>query len=596
MPHDLPAASATTGDDGDLDVAARTLGFPVEAVQLLLHVVHHVDDYLTPSERPDGTHLDASDLAKALIECARRGYGRRGRRLLRQWQLEQSEDLGTLVFGLVEAGLMQARPEDARSDFEGLYSAEDLDEEFSNMSDGDGEGRSPSRHSIPGLLHEHLGPESTSELAISEREFPYHVRADLQHALETVLDAAEVIHFSGVRKRYTDAMDGLGFSSLVHHERDNTAVTVPPEYEEVDVGEPEPVRCLKNALWLIKRGNAALGVLMSPRMKYHELSGLRIQVAAHRSPAGEEQTVSLFSSLERAVRESQSYRGKILSLEQAHSYSGRASGIRVHRLRTVERDQVVLPGGTLELLERNVLRFVRQRAQLAKHGVMAKKGVLFYGPPGTGKTHTIHYLAHALDSHTTFLMSAEQVALLDEYMALVRLLQPSVLVMEDVDLIARDRDRMHGPCDEALLNKLLNEMDGLREDAEVLFILTTNRPEMLEPALASRPGRIDQAIEFPMPDESGRRQLIHLYARGIELTDDLVQRIARKTEGASGAFIKELMRRSLQFCLERTGEGAIALEDVEQAIEEMLFRGGSLNRALLGVGEGAVERQDGTEQ
>ena len=46
------------------------------------------------------------------------------------------------------------------------------------------------------------------------------------------------------------------------------------------------------------------------------------------------------------------------------------------------------------------------------------------------------------------------------------------------------------------LNKLLNEMDGLREDAEILFILTTNRPEQLEPALASRPGRIDQAIEF----------------------------------------------------------------------------------------------------
>ena len=173
------------------------------------------------------------------------------------------------------------------------------------------------------------------------------------------------------------------------------------------------------------------------------------------------------------------------------------------------------------------LRFVKQRAELAAYGVMARKGVLFYGPPGTGKTHTIHYLANALESHTTFLMSAEQVGLLDEYMALVRLLQPSVLVMEDVDLIARDRSQMHGPCEEVMLNKLLNEMDGLREDAEVLFILTTNRPQMLEPALASRPGRIDQAIEFPMPGESERRQLIRLYARDIELADDLVARIAR---------------------------------------------------------------------
>src|SRR5438034_6137387 len=55
------------------------------------------------------------------------------------------------------------------------------------------------------------------------------------------------------------------------------------------------------------------------------------------------------------------------------------------------------------------------------------------------------------------------------------------------------------------LNKLLNEMDGLREDADVIFILTTNRPDQLEPALASRPGRIDQAIEFPLPDEQDRK-------------------------------------------------------------------------------------------
>lgn len=71
-----------------------------------------------------------------------------------------------------------------------------------------------------------------------------------------------------------------------------------------------------------------------------------------------------------------------------------------------------------------------------------------------------------------------------------------MMIIEDVDLIARERTHMHVPGEEVLLNKLLNEMDGLREDAEVLFILTTNRPDQIEPALSSRPGRIDQAIEF----------------------------------------------------------------------------------------------------
>jgi len=100
--------------------------------------------------------------------------------------------------------------------------------------------------------------------------------------------------------------------------------------------------------------------------------------------------------------------------------------------------------------------------------------------------------------------------MLDEYMQLARFLQPAMVVMEDVDLIACARTSMRSPCEESLLNKLLNEMDGLREDAALLFVLTTNRPEQLESALAARPGRVDQAIEFPLPDADGRRKLIKL--------------------------------------------------------------------------------------
>src|SRR5205823_12459021 len=185
-----------------------------------------------------------------------------------------------------------------------------------------------------------------------------------------------------------------------------------------------------------------------------------------------------------------------------------------------------------------------------KLGLSAKKGLLFYGPPGTGKTHTIHYLASELPEHTTLLVTAEQVGLLDHYFQLARFLQPSLLVVEDVDLIARAREQMGSPCEEVLLNKLLNEMDGLREDADVIFILTTNRPDQLEPALASRPGRIDQATEFPLPDDQGRSKLVRLYSRGFELGGDLLELIVRRRKGAGPAFIKELMRRAAQFQFE----------------------------------------------
>jgi ATP-dependent 26S proteasome regulatory subunit len=139
-----------------------------------------------------------------------------------------------------------------------------------------------------------------------------------------------------------------------------------------------------------------------------------------------------------------------------------------------------------------------------------------------------------------------------------------------------------------LLNKLLKEMDGLKEEADILSILTTNRPESLERALTSRPGRIDQAIEFPLPDEAGREKLMRLYSQGVDVPEDLASVIARRTDRVSGAFIKEPMRRSVQFHLERNGSGRIELTDVENALEEMLFSGGSLNLKLLGA-----EKADG---
>jgi ATP-dependent 26S proteasome regulatory subunit len=307
-------------------------------------------------------------------------------------------------------------------------------------------------------------------------------------------------------------------------------------------------------------------------------------VGTPNSPDGTRISEEFFKMLEDSVLKAESYRGKILSLEQSeHSYSGESAGITVHKLRTVERDQVILPDSTLQLLERNVIQFVQQRQRLSQFQQATKKGILFYGPPGTGKTHTIHYLARALAGHTTLLVAAEQVGLLAEYMTLARLLQPSIVVLEDVDLIARDRENMTNTCEEVLLNKLLNEMDGLKEEADILFILTTNRPEALESALSSRPGRVDQAIEFPLPDEAGRKKLIKLYARQAILAEDILAEITTRTAGVSAAFIKELMRRSVQFHIERNGTNELTHEDVDSALDEMLFAGGSLNLKLLGA-------------
>jgi cell division protease FtsH len=432
------------------------------------------------------------------------------------------------------------------------------------------------------LLNRHFKGTPLDQLVITERSFPFRVRADLQCALTEVLAASlQADHFSGLRKEYS-FVAGIGFADCLGDERRDPVTCSPPQYEEIDVGAEQPVRCLHNGFWLLRNGELRLALVLSHAGR-HEITGFRIEVAVPNTSAGLDATQHLLRQLELAVERSACYRGKILTLEKGEDYSGRTAGILVHRLREVERDQVVLPAATLELLERNVINFVHRRPDLAKRKLPTKKGLLFYGPPGTGKTHTIHYLTRALPGHTTLIITAEQVGLLDQYMTLARLLQPSIVVLEDVDLIARDRERMGSACEEVLLNKLLNHMDGLTEDADILFILTTNRPEQLESALASRPGRVDQAIEFPLPDPDGRRKLVRLYAAGLDVPNPVVDAIVKKTDRVSAAFIKELMRRAGQFQLERNGDGPLTVADVDAALDELLFKGGSLNRVLLGA-------------
>lgn len=356
----------------------------------------------------------------------------------------------------------------------------------------------------------------------------------------------------------------------------------PLQHDELDVGDPEPVRCLKNALWLARTGPLPYAVFVGPSMHYGRIGGVHLEIAVPSGEAGASFSSEFFRDVESGVAAGRTYRGRVISLEMYPEFTGQGGAVKVHRLHTVAREDVILPERTLTLLDRNVGGFIAARDGIKALRFSAKKGILFYGPPGTGKTHTIHYLASQLPEHTTLLVTAEQVGVIGEYFRLARFLQPSIMVVEDVDLIAREREHMHNPAQEVLLNKLLNEMDGLREDAEVLFILTTNRPEHLEPALAARPGRIDQAIEFPLPDADGRRKLVALYSRGLDVPPEVVERLVRRTEGASAAFIKELLRRSAQFQIEAGGGSVLQQPAVDGAIEEMVFVGGALNLKLLG--------------
>ncbi len=121
-----------------------------------------------------------------------------------------------------------------------------------------------------------------------------------------------------------------------------------------------------------------------------------------------------------------------------------------------------------------------------------------------------------MPGYTRLLLTGRALHAIGSAAELARDLQPAVVVLEDVDLVAEDRS--FGPGSSPVLFDLLDAMDGAAADADLLFVLTTNRADLLEPALAARPGRVDVAIEIDLPDADARRRLLALYSRSLPLS------------------------------------------------------------------------------
>jgi len=446
---------------------------------------------------------------------------------------------------------------------------------------------------ISSMLLRVVGTKDATSLEVKQRLFPYHSAPDAMRALNKWFQRCNLNPVT-VGLPITDTfMHETTISSLIVPRREEQYQPSPVECQSFDVGNDQTVDCPKHVVWFIDAADSKCILFWTSateRASSGFVSKLRIEVGYHSGTSAKEMADDILVSIEAAIQEGSTYRGKTISLEEQDPYGGEASGIKVHAIRHVVRNEVVLPDFTVNLLERNIIRFVEQRQHLTRLGMPVRKGVLFYGPPGTGKTHTIHYLIDALKDQTSLIVTAEQLGMLSEYMMLARLLQPTVVIVEDVDLIATSREDS-SVCQQSLLNRLLNEMDGLSEDAAILFVLTTNRPEALEQALAARPGRVDQAIEFPLPDAMGRERLLRLYAGKVKIADEVIRETVSRTSGVSGAFIRELVRRALQFHLEcqpDLQEPQLLWNDFDQAIDELLSSAGTLNRKLLGAEENGL--------
>jgi hypothetical protein len=437
-------------------------------------------------------------------------------------------------------------------------------------------------------LREHFGADPASLPILSEL-FPKAAQPNLHLALEQYIStenrSAEVIEVAG----WIGFM-GQGLADLMTPSIHGTSARQGPvEYTNVTLDGDRLLACIEEGLFLIRDGEARLAVFVRPEKQIGSWKGLTVEVMAEKRTAAER----FLSDLRESMRGRSVYRGHAISLSAEFP----DFTVKFHQLPRIGRDAIVLPDGLLERIERQTIGFGRHSQRLKQAGRHLKRGLLLHGAPGTGKTLTIMYLASVMRDRTVFLLTGKGLGLISHTCAMARTLEPSIIVLEDVDLVAEERTKGGAGCATPVLFELLNEMDGLADDVDIVFLLTSNRPDLLEPALATRPGRVDQAIEIPTPDASCRRRLFDLYGRGLTLqVADLARFIAR-TEGASGAFIRELLRRAALFAADRGAELVVTDEHLDEALRDLVVDGGELTKSLLGfqtrIGFGAHDRGPG---
>ena len=348
------------------------------------------------------------------------------------------------------------------------------------------------------------------------------------------------------------------------------------EHVTVPLGEHESVTCVQSGMWLARDDEGPLVVMLKSADQ-----GMGERLALEVMTAERERGERVLADLSVLMRERNVYRGRVLELSSRHFHDDEHAPLTVRTLPKIARDRIVLPPGVLERIERQAFGIADHAERLRASGRHLRRGLLLHGPPGTGKTLTAMYLAAEMTGRTAVLLTGQSLGTVGASIDLATALQPAMVILEDVDLVAMDRS--YEPTN-AILFELLNGMDGLDEDHDVLFVLTTNRADLLEPALAARPGRIDQAVQLPLPDADGRRRLLELYGEGLQLTLAGDGWLIAELEGVSPAFIRELLRRAALLAAEESdGPLSVGADQLERALQELRDGADDLTNALLGA-------------
>ncbi|MCB7135134.1 AAA family ATPase [Cellulosimicrobium marinum] len=440
--------------------------------------------------------------------------------------------------------------------------------------------RGPAQRSVADALRDHLGTDPRALPVLTETVSALRT-VDADVALEVVVarhGGGTLVGVGGGEQRMHTSFSEIVEQSAQWNQFPLGAV----DYARAATGPESERRTVAFGLHLFGYDGSPVAVLQragSPR--HGNESALEVLCA------DEDAALALLAELRAAMIEHSVLRGQVVTFA-ASDYGPEAGGMTFLPRERVPASDVVLPEGTLARVERQVVGVARHRDALRGAGQHLKRGVLLYGPPGTGKTHTVRHLVGESPGTTVVLLAGGALRLVRLAAETARALQPAVVVLEDCDLIAEDRSFHDGP--QPLLFEVLDAMDGLGNDADVAFVLTTNRADLLEHALAQRPGRVDLAVEIPLPDRDARRRLFELYRSGLPFSADALDDAADRTDGVTASFVKEAIRRAVLRAAEAGHDVTDA--DLRTAVEEMTGDAERITRSLLGSSPGLLGALD----
>ena len=427
------------------------------------------------------------------------------------------------------------------------------------------------------LLTAHLG--TLDRLEVIEESWPAYEHVNVQVGLDAWLDDEggqfELVGMAHFRHR------DFGMADLLRPQYDEDYGPVPGNVAWTNLAsgpDGQVRRAVRAGIYLTDDGEIRSAILVLSADPESGMSGVQMQVVANRPGAA----AAIAARVRALAVQHNVFRGQVISFGR-EMFGERSTALQFHSRPSMTADDVILPHETLAMIRRQVVGVAEHREQLLAARQHLKRGLLLYGPPGVGKTHSVRYLISQLLDVTIVQLTGDSLRLISTACSVARTLQPAMVVVEDVDLIAEDRG-MH-PGHHPLLFQLLNEMDGLAEDADVVFLLTTNRADVLEPALAARPGRVDQAVSLELPDAEARRRLFGLYRGDLAVDESHLDSVIDRTDQVTASFLKELLRRAALIAAEAgltDGRLEVGAEQLDAALDELLDTRNAITRVLLG--------------